>query len=259
VPATCPISRAIRNEQPSDVPDSHGQRAVTSPRSRTDLNGAGCRYRNLRICECAINPGDEGSLTVTHGQPALQVRPDEGPDRADSQALGAGLIPVTCSKQQVTGPRPEYLGQRQLRGGGRIEPGVATALTAPPPAGRGPNRNRSQDVNGRGGRNVCMARLRARCARGAAPAAAARGWADSVGRTLTWQPPRGEAGAVQQACTATPLTAHQASWNNGQTPSGAASSGRRGRSLASRDIRGMILDDVGGGHAESPGKSNGGQ
>ena len=61
-------------------------------------------------------------------------------------------------------------------------------------SGRGPNRNRSQGVNGRGGRNVCMARLRACCARGAGPAVAARGWADSAGRALTWQPPRGEAG-----------------------------------------------------------------
>ena len=107
-------------------------------------------------------------------------------------------------------------------------------------SGRGPSRNRSQGVNGRGGRNVCMARLRARCAQGAAPAAAARGWADSVGRAWTWQPPRGEAGAVQQACTATPPDSclparpprHQASWNNGQTPSGAASSGQRGRAIS---------------------------
>ena len=112
-------------------------------------------------------------------------------------------------------------------------------------SGRGPSRNRSQGVNGRGGRNVCMARLRARCVRGAAPAAAARGWADSVGRALTWQPPRGEAGAVQEACTATPPDSrlparppgHQASWNNAQTPSGAASSGRRGRRACAASYR----------------------
>ncbi len=37
------------NEQPRGVPDLHGQRAATWPRSRTGLNGSGCRYGNLRI------------------------------------------------------------------------------------------------------------------------------------------------------------------------------------------------------------------
>jgi hypothetical protein len=37
------------NEQPSDDPDPPGQPGETSPRSRTDLNGAGRPHRNLRI------------------------------------------------------------------------------------------------------------------------------------------------------------------------------------------------------------------
>ena len=37
------------DEQSSTAPDPHGQRALTSPRPRTDLNGSGWRYRNLRI------------------------------------------------------------------------------------------------------------------------------------------------------------------------------------------------------------------
>jgi hypothetical protein len=58
-----------------------------------------CHYR-------AINPGNEGSLTVTHGHPAPQVRPHNSPNRTDSQADSAGSIPVTRSttKAQVSGP-----------------------------------------------------------------------------------------------------------------------------------------------------------
>jgi hypothetical protein len=75
-------------------------------------------------------------------------------------------------------------------------------------SGRGPSKNRTQGVNGRGGRNVCMVRLRARCTRSAAPAAAALGWADSVGRALTWQPPYGGAGrSTASICSNAPLTA----------------------------------------------------
>jgi hypothetical protein len=40
---------ATGDEQSLSAPDSPGQRAVTSPRPRTDLNASGCRYRNLRI------------------------------------------------------------------------------------------------------------------------------------------------------------------------------------------------------------------
>ena len=147
---------------------------------------------------------------------------------------------VTCSQAAAHGPAPGISRAAPVKRDRPHRTRCSHCTDSAATSGRGPNRYRSQGVNGRGGRNVCMARLRARCARGAAPVAAARGWADSVGRTLTWQPPRGEAGTVQQACTATPpdsrLPAHQANWNNGQTPSDAASSGRRGRSLASRDI-----------------------
>jgi hypothetical protein len=38
----------------------------------------------------AINLGQEGSFTVTHGQPALQVRPRDSRDGADSPAAIAG-------------------------------------------------------------------------------------------------------------------------------------------------------------------------
>ena len=37
------------DEQPSHDPDPPGQPEGTSPRSRTDLNGTGCPYGNLRI------------------------------------------------------------------------------------------------------------------------------------------------------------------------------------------------------------------
>jgi hypothetical protein len=37
------------DEQSSGAPDSYGQRASMSPRLRTDLNGSGCQYRNLRV------------------------------------------------------------------------------------------------------------------------------------------------------------------------------------------------------------------
>jgi hypothetical protein len=55
---------------------------------------------------------------------------------------------------------------------------------------RGPRRNWSRGANGHGGRNVCRARLRVRCARGAVLAAVAPCRADSVARTLPWRPPR---------------------------------------------------------------------
>jgi hypothetical protein len=51
----------------------------------------------------AINPGEDRSLTVTRGQPALQVRPCDSPDGADSQADSAGSIPVTRSKGKSPG------------------------------------------------------------------------------------------------------------------------------------------------------------
>jgi hypothetical protein len=40
----------------------------------------------------AISTGEKGSLTVTHGQPASQVRPRRGPDCTDSQPDSAGSI-----------------------------------------------------------------------------------------------------------------------------------------------------------------------
>jgi hypothetical protein len=39
----------------------------------------------------------------------------------------------------------------------------------------------------------------------------------------------------------------------------ARSSGRKGQSLSSRDMHGMILDDVAGGHTDSPGGNSDGQ
>jgi len=44
-----------------------------------------------------INYGEEGSFTVTHGRPAMQVRPYESPDGTDSQADSTGSVPVTRS------------------------------------------------------------------------------------------------------------------------------------------------------------------
>src|SRR2546430_140548 len=38
-----------RGERLSEIPDSPEQRAETSPRSRTDLNGSGCPHMELRI------------------------------------------------------------------------------------------------------------------------------------------------------------------------------------------------------------------
>jgi hypothetical protein len=51
----------------------------------------------------AINPGDQGCLTVTRGPAAPQVRPHTTPNGADSQADSAGSIPVIRSnvKAQV--------------------------------------------------------------------------------------------------------------------------------------------------------------
>ena len=49
--------------------------------------------------------------------------------------------------------------------------------------------------------------------------------------------------------------AHRASWDDSQTPGTGASSRRKGQSLASRDMHGMILDDVAGGHPQSPGRA----
>ena len=43
----------------------------------------------LNLRTRAINPGDERSLTVTHSQPAPQVRPHSSPDGTDSQADSA--------------------------------------------------------------------------------------------------------------------------------------------------------------------------
>ena len=51
----------------------------------------------------AINPGDEGSLTVTHGQPIPLVNPRSGPDGTDSQADSAGSILVTRSTPKAEG------------------------------------------------------------------------------------------------------------------------------------------------------------
>jgi hypothetical protein len=45
----------------------------------------------------AINPGVMGFITVTSGASGLQVRAVRGPDLSDSQADGAGSIPVTRS------------------------------------------------------------------------------------------------------------------------------------------------------------------
>jgi hypothetical protein len=126
--------------------------------------------------------------------------------------------PVTCSKQQLTGPLPEYLRVGRVKRGRphrtRYSPCTYSAATAT--SGRGPSRNRSRSAHERCGRNECTGCLRARCARGAA-AAAPRSWADSAGKALTWQPPHGEAGTVRQACTAPPpdsrLPAHLANAN----------------------------------------------
>jgi hypothetical protein len=65
---------SYRDEQPSDIPDSHGQRAVTGPRQRTDLNGAGCRYRNLRIRRLGFESAAQRSASPT---PARQVHAHE--------------------------------------------------------------------------------------------------------------------------------------------------------------------------------------
>ncbi len=54
-----------------------------------------------------INPGIEGSVTVTSGALDVQVRTVRGPDLSDSQADSAGSIPVARSsvKSQVSGSR----------------------------------------------------------------------------------------------------------------------------------------------------------
>jgi hypothetical protein len=51
----------------------------------------------------AINPGNEGPLTVTCGYLTLQVSPHNSMNRTDSQADSAGSITVTRStvKSQV--------------------------------------------------------------------------------------------------------------------------------------------------------------
>jgi len=125
--------------------------------------------------------------------------------------------PVTCSKQQLTGPAPGISKGRRVKRDRphRTRYSSCTYSAATATSGRGPSRNRSGSAHQRCGRNECTGCLRARCARGAA---APRRWADSAGKALTWQqPPHGEAGTVQQACTAPPpdsrLPAHFANAN----------------------------------------------
>ena len=131
---------------------------------------------------------------------------------------------VTCSKQQLTGPLPEYPGQGQSSGVSHIEPGIASALTVPPlpPADAG------RAGTGAGVRTSAVA---ATCAQdvfgpgvhGARPQRHRLEVGGILGgKALTWQPPLTRGGSsAAGACTAPPpdsrLPAHlaNANTNNG--------------------------------------------
>jgi hypothetical protein len=86
---------------------------------------------------------------------------------------------------------PEYPGGETVRPGRPNRTRYSRCTGSAATRGRGLHRNRSHGGIGRGGRNVCKAWLRVRCALGGNPrAAAVPCHADSVERALTQQPPR---------------------------------------------------------------------
>ena len=76
-----------RGERPSGIPDGHEQRAGTKPRSRTDLNGSGCRYGNLRICEVGgSSPSERATVSPAR-------RPGHDSAGSSSSSLRAATKP----------------------------------------------------------------------------------------------------------------------------------------------------------------------
>src|SRR5262249_25379158 len=137
------------DEQPSGVPDSHGQRVVTSPRSRTDLNEAGCRYRNLRICagwEAESRRARSGHrpAAILQGPLLLPKGHTHAPNSSSrSRAVPAGPTPLDLTRligmRLGAVPAVIFLGvsvsrSRPPRAGGAFR----ASLPRPAPPGSGP-------------------------------------------------------------------------------------------------------------------------
>jgi hypothetical protein len=124
-------------------------------------------------------PQDESHYQLRGG--AIAARSFGGRDKG--QRKRADLVPARRRKAHRMGgvrvPRTSQ-GDRAVTRGRPHRTRYSRCTDSAATSGVGPSRNRSHGANERGGRNACTARLRVRCAQRVAPAAAARGWADSV-------------------------------------------------------------------------------
>ena len=168
-----------RGERPSGIPDGHEQRAGTKPRSRTDLNGSGCRYGNLRIRRLGVRvpPSALMKYQVRHhkrhkrpvptstGNGPFVASVSRGPENITDlchdrrQVLGPGEVGGAVDRDGVAQPRgpqrvrhPGVLQDRVDRGAGGVQPGSCpirppcrsgrTRWNTPPGAADGPARRR---------------------------------------------------------------------------------------------------------------------